>query len=253
MITGAEFGAVVYGYWADRFGCAREDFHRPGTLVSEDGALGEAGVVYVYRIDQHSVVRMGPELAGEIGLVGRQGGLSAALSANEIRAMIAPLRSVAMGRILLDCYLDGRAFQPWPVPGDLVARRVHPRQDGALLHDLYDACSEIDLDEAEIYVDKPDPVIFGLFDGSLLVAYASHRYWGRIIADIGVLIHPAYRSRGLGKAVVSVLCGWCLEKDVLPMYRVHTDHLHSLGIARALGFQELVVIESLELVGVTDG
>jgi GNAT superfamily N-acetyltransferase len=252
MITGAEFGTIVYGYWADRFGCAREDFRRPGTAVIEDEALGEAGVAYVYGIDQHSVVRIDPELAHRLGLAGR-GGLSAALSADELETMIAPLRPVAMGRTLLGCYLDGRDFRPRSLPAGLASRRVHPGEDDAHLHDLYDACSEIDLDEAEIYVDKPDPVIFGLFDGALLVAYASHRYWGKIIADIGVLVHPRHRNRGLGKAVVSALCEWCLDNDVVPMYRVHTDHAHSLGIARALGFQEMVVIESLELDDVADG
>ena len=50
-------------------------------------------------------------------------------------------------------------------------------------------------------------LIYGLFHNGQLMAYASHPYWGEIIADIGVLIHPDYRSRGLGKAVVSLLCG----------------------------------------------
>jgi predicted GNAT family acetyltransferase len=98
-----------------------------------------------------------------------------------------------------------------------------------------------------IFVDEPDPVIFGMLDRGQLVAYASHRYRGEVIADIGVLVHPDYRSRGLGKAVVSVLCEWCIHNDVVPMYRAFSDHTHSMRIGRALGFQEMVSIEALEL------
>ena len=247
MVTGSELEKVVYAYWANRFGCAPESFRRAGTVIARDKVLGEAGLVYVYGIDQRSVVRIGAELASGIGLVRWDGDASTALSVEELRAMIEPFYAVVRGRTLLICYLDGEQFQPFRGSGDLGARRVHPQWDNELLIDLYDACTEADLDEAEIYVDEPDSVIFGLFDEGLLAAYAGHRYWGETIADIGVLIRPEYRSRGLGKAVVTLLCEWCLDNDVLPMYRVPADHLHSRGIARALGFQEMVVVKTLEL------
>jgi len=247
MITGAGLSEVAYGYWAERFGVAPESFHCAGTVIARDKVLGEAGLVYVYGIGQRSVVRIGAELADGIGLLRLDGDASATLSADELKAMIEPFYPVVTGRSLMICYLDGEQFRPFHGPGNLSARRVHPQWDNELLLDLYDACTEADLDEAEVYVDEPDSVIFGLFDEGLLAAYAGHRYWGETIADIGVLIRPEYRSRGLGKAVVTLLCEWCLDNDVLPMYRAPADHLHSRGIARALGFQEMVVVKTLEL------
>jgi predicted GNAT family acetyltransferase len=71
--------------------------------------------------------------------------------------------------------------------------------------------------------------------------------WNEWCTGIGVLIHPNYRGRGLGKAVVSALCEWCIENDVVPMYRVFSDHDHSRRIARALGFREMVTIETLNV------
>jgi predicted GNAT family acetyltransferase len=62
------------------------------------------------------------------------------------------------------------------------------------------------------------------------------------------LIHPGYRGRGLGKAVVSALCEWCSANEVVPMYRVFTDHTHSRRITETLGFKEMVVIETLKMV-----
>jgi len=103
------------------------------------------------------------------------------------------------------------------------------------------------LDQADIYIDKPDPVIYGIFAKRQLVAYASHRYWDEIIADMGVLVHPHYRSRGLGKMVVSVLCEWCMKNGVVPMYRVFNDHAHSFRIPQVLGFKEMVVIDTLKI------
>ena len=138
-------------------------------------------------------------------------------------------------------------LKPSTVKGDFTARRLHPENDNTYLRSLYDACTEEDLDEAEIYVDDPDPVIYGMFAKEQLVTYASHRYWDEIIADMGVLIHPNYRSQGLGKAVVSALCDWCIQNNVVPMYRVFSDHPHSQRIPQALGFQELVVIETVKL------
>jgi predicted GNAT family acetyltransferase len=92
-----------------------------------------------------------------------------------------------------------------------------------------------------------------MFEGGQLVAYASHRYWDDMIADIGVLIHPSYRGRGLGKAVVSALCEWCIENEVVPMYRVFTDHTHSRRIPEALGFKAMVIIETLILIEESTG
>jgi len=103
------------------------------------------------------------------------------------------------------------------------------------------------MDEAEIFVDEPDPVIYGLFDGEHMAAYASHRYWDDVIGDIGVLVRSDYRSQGLGKAAVSALCQWCVENDVVPMYRVFREHVHSWRIQEALGFTEMVRIDTLKL------
>jgi GNAT superfamily N-acetyltransferase len=144
-------------------------------------------------------------------------------------------------------YLTPQAFRPASATGDLVTRRVYPEQENDRLLALYGACTAEEVDDAEIYVEEPDPVIYGTFDGPQMVAYASHRYWVDVLADIGVLVHPAYRSRGLGKAVVSALCAWCLDNDIVPMYRVNDDHLHSRRIPVALGFRQMATVEVLQV------
>jgi hypothetical protein len=49
---------------------------------------------------------------------------------------------------------------------------------------LYDACTEADLDEVDIYVDKPDPLIFGMFEKARQqVEGRGRRSWKRCVCD----------------------------------------------------------------------
>ena len=247
MITGNEFEQLVYGYWAKRFSCDREDFAHPGTSAIKEVELAGSDRIYIYHINKKSVVRIAPALAKQVGLPDGYKRDTVSLTVNELQFMVGEKCRVELKSTLLDCYLDPVDFRPFTAQGDFKARRLHPENDISHLHSLYDACTEEDLDAADIYVDDPDPVIYGLFEKERLVAYASFRYWDEIIADIGVLIHPNYRGRGLGKAVVSALCEWCIRNEVVPMYRVFSDHQHSLRIAQALGFKEMVIIETVKL------
>ena len=53
------------------------------------------------------------------------------------------------------------------------------------------------------------------------------------------------RGQGLGKAVVSALASWCLDRGVIPQYRCREQNLASLGVAQAVGFRQQVVQESV--------
>ncbi len=243
MKTSTELGQVVYGYWAKRFGCDRQDFAHAGALVIQEKELAETGKVHLYRIDKMSIVRIAPALAKQAGLPEGYGREFGSLTVNTLQALV-PL---VVESTLLDHYLDPKDFECFPVGAPFTTRQVDAENDKHSLLALYEACPEADLEAAEISLEEPDPVIFGIFEGTQLVAYAGHRYWDEVIADIGVLIHPDYRSRGLGKAAVSALCEWSIRNDIVPMYRVYSSHVHSQRIPEALGFKEWVVIETLKV------
>ncbi len=50
MKTGNELEQVVYGYWAKRFSCTREDFVHSGTLIIKEEELTGTGKINIYRI-----------------------------------------------------------------------------------------------------------------------------------------------------------------------------------------------------------
>jgi RimJ/RimL family protein N-acetyltransferase len=242
MKTGDEFQQTVYGYWAKRFGREREEFTHPGTLVIQEKELAETGKAHLYRIDQLSLLRIDPCLAEQAGL---PEGYHPDMGALTVGTLQASLRA-DLASTFLDYFLDPQDFKCFPAPENFITRRLHAEQDKPQLHDLYAACTEEELDLADIHVEEPDPVMYGMFAGEHLVAYAGHRYWDDVIADMGVLIHPDYRGQGLGKAIVSALCEWCLQNDVIPMYRVFSYNVHSCRLAESLGFKALVVIKTLE-------
>ena len=248
MNTGSELEQVVYGYWAKRFDCDQEDFAHSGTLVIKEEELDETGKIHIYHIGRMSIVRVAPFLAKQAGLPDSYDRDFGSLTADKFQALVAEENRVELESTLLDCYLGPQELKCFVAGGDFTTRRLYADNDHSYLLSLYEACTEADLDEAEISIEEPDPVIYGIFAGGQLVAYASHRYWDEVIADMGVLVHPRYRGRGFGKAVVSALCEWCIGNGVVPMYRVFNDHPHSLRIPQALGFKEMVVIETLKII-----
>ncbi len=122
---------------------------------------------------------------------------------------------------------------------DLTVKRIdepsYPLMDAFLSE-----CSEEDIDEADIDLDEPDPVIFCGFRGDTIVAYVSHRYFSNGIADIGILVHPHYRRRGYGLAMVHHDTLWCLENDKVPLYCVRRDNIGSMALVGQLGFSPII-------------
>ncbi len=228
----------------DRFKLPADRFTTPGTTAYPDKPFEDSLEIYVTQIGERTLVRFDPALAGKLQLPGELD--ERAIDASELIAAQAEGLKIEKTGEGLYLYFPENGFRPFSAPGDPETRLVDPIKEDEALQALYAASTEEDLDEAEIYVDKPDPVIFGTFIDGKMVAYSSHRIWGENIADIGVLTHPDYRKRGLGKGVVSALCEWHFANDVLPMYRVGGENFGSQGVGLGLGFELMVDIDVLK-------
>jgi predicted GNAT family acetyltransferase len=113
---------------------------------------------------------------------------------------------------------------------------------------LKQACAPDDVETADVEVDHE--VAFGCFadeaEGAPLVAAATgYRLTG--FMDIGVLTHPDFRRRGLGKAAVSALCAWGIAHNVIMQYRCDVDNVASHNIAQGLNFTLYFKHESIWL------
>lgn len=80
---------------------------------------------------------------------------------------------------------------------------------------------------------------FGAFWGDMLVAAASG-YWFMNFLDLGVLIHPAFRRKGLGTAVVHAMCETAVARDIIPQYRCNAQNVGSRSLAKGLNFSQFL-------------
>jgi GNAT superfamily N-acetyltransferase len=244
-IAGKVLELAVRRYWTERFDLKLSSWERPGSKLMRDEIFEGSDEIYFYHFGDQIVLRMDPAKVNWLNWPADM--KSRKLGSDELSSMIRKGYEIRHGEDGLNFYLDPDKFRPAPTIADIKTRPVDPVADDALLREFLASCTEAEVDEAEIYLNEPDAVIFGGFHDGRMVSYGGHRYWGKNIADIGVLTHPDFRHRGLGKSIVSTLCEWCIANDVIPMYRVTADHFRSRKIAEALGFEMLVRVEVMHI------
>jgi predicted GNAT family acetyltransferase len=71
---------------------------------------------------------------------------------------------------------------------------------------------------------------------SVPVACGAYAEWEGILADVGVLVDPEWRRRGLGSLAASVAAHEALASGLTLQWRSDVSNKGSLAIARSLGF-----------------
>ena len=251
MITGKELKTKIIDYWGRRFSLPPERFSQPGSLIYLEEKFKDSHEIYIHHLGKFYVVRIDPQVGTRLGLNDRQDSPDR-FGKLELNQLVA---DQLKGEAVLKqegsasySYLDGRKFIPFSAGGRQDPVMLDPKTDQGLIRTLCSACPPGDVEEAELEEDQePDAVSFGHIMEGKLMAYSGFRYWDKIFGDIGVLTHPAARGRGLARSATSMLCAWCLENDVIPMYRVSGDNLASSRIPPALGFTRMVEIDALKV------
>lgn len=105
-------------------------------------------------------------------------------------------------------------------------------------------CSQEDLEEGLVSLD--DSLVFGCFHKNKLVGVASYWFLTDHLADIGVIVHPDYRKKGIGKALVSRLSQWGMNHGKINMYRHDRKNQKSRKLALAVGFHEYIKLEIMK-------
>lgn len=83
---------------------------------------------------------------------------------------------------------------------------------------------------------RPDVIALAAFDGEKLIALAGASADGEKLWQVGIDVLPAYRGRGLGKALVAALCARVIQLGKVPFYGTAPANLHSQNIAVKCGF-----------------
>lgn len=110
-------------------------------------------------------------------------------------------------------------------------------QDEEIVEKMKAACTIRENEEAQITIH--DTHCIGAFVDNELVGISSIlSLWGAY--DIGVIVHPAYRNRGVSSALVAYNANWVLSQDKICMYRCDGDNIGSYKSALKVGFNKVV-------------
>jgi hypothetical protein len=226
------FEQTIYKNWADYFHCPVETIHYPGTTLFPESKYEGKKVIVLEYIGDHTFAQIDPFYFQALNNLIKS--LPAATS----------LRSHHIQGAWKDNEIESQntGFSYYLFPADLPAYlpssefslRKLTAIDAENMSVLHAANTPEDVEEG--YVEVTHQIAFGCFLNDLLVA-ASSGYERTGFMDIGVLTHPEYRKKRLGKAVVGALCNWANAKNMIAQYRHDQVNASSGNIARSLNFK----------------
>lgn len=235
------FERTIYQNWTDSLGCAVESTQQPGIqLIPRDRFSGK-GLLRFRTIGRHTYLEFDPQLAGIAEQASAARPAGASLRAQDLAAVLGD--ALAERECCLFHYLYPPDLPACPLPAPYVLRPL-TEADAGLMQALHDANPPEEVEAGFVEVDHP--MAFGcLADGRLAAAASGFESDG--FMDIGVLTHPAFRKRGLGRAVVAALCARSIELGYLPQYRCDANNLASVEVAHSLNFRLYVTEEEITL------
>ncbi len=240
--SAAVFELAVLQNWATRFNCTVDDFRLPGTVLMPEVEFAGSGAIHIWTIGARAFARMDPAVTSVVDQALGRRRETVALNKALMQAALGP-ESVLRSEESVLRYLYPPDFRRTEPPDPYVIRTL-TIDDADALAAMKSTCTPGEVDMGEVSVD--DEIGFGCFDGDRLAAVATgFRLTG--FMDIGVLTDPAYRRQGLGKAVVSALCAWCINLPVIPQYRCLTTNVGSYAISQSLGFELTLGQQSIYL------
>jgi len=219
-------------HWGGLFGATTKDLYGSGVrIVAHGPALADYQGAYVLRYHSACFVSVPPAYLAHASAA------FAGRTVHEVfdRRFLASAFGSAINQIIgpaYQGYLDAGDFRPADTMGARQLTYVHT----PVLTRLEEACLSSEWEASGI--DYHRPPIFGCFAGKELVAAATLEQRDPISLSIGVIVHPDYRGRGYGKAVVSEATAHALAQLPIVHYQTLLVNAHSIAIASALGFAD---------------
>jgi predicted GNAT family acetyltransferase len=225
------FEQTIYHKWTNSFGCPAETAHQSGTTIVPESNYEGKKVIVLEFIGSHTFAQIDPFYFQVLNQLVQTLPQGTSINGTHIQA--------AWDEKTIESHGHGITYylHPSDLPAHLPPQPFHVRKlssaDADGMTALNEACTAEEVEEG--YVEVTHQIAFGCFHQEQLVA-ASSGYERRGFLDIGVLTHPDFRKKGLGKAVVGALCAWAVEKHIIAQYRHDALNLNSQHVAVSLGF-----------------
>jgi len=236
------FERTVIENWTNHFGCPSETANISGTTLLPENKYEGDKIIAFWHIGKHTFVQLDP------GILPRLDELVKSLPANT--PLLGEHVQTAWGDEAILSRDVGLTYYLFPadlpdyLPPEPFTLRQLTEADADFMSALNAANTPEDVDEA--YVEVTHQIAFGCFHGEILVAAASG-YERTGFLDLGVLTHPGYRKKGLGKAVVGALCNWANQNNLIAQYRHNVLNTGSQKVAESLNFQMFFKSEGISL------
>ncbi|HVO44232.1 MAG TPA: GNAT family N-acetyltransferase [Aggregatilineales bacterium] len=219
----------IFQFWANRLGLPADVLTRPGSYIHFAVPGRKEDRVIICRNEVTAVVivmAQHPSLLDRAALASLQDGVITA------DRLIARFPEAGLKLLWRDpiYYLKPEKLPPATGPNV----RWLTASDRPALAALEHACSELEVKMAEITID--DPAVAGYFMEGRLVGATSLLFMDDVIADIGVLVHPAYRKSGIASEMVRIISRWGIEHNRILQYTTTETNTGSMAVARKNGF-----------------
>jgi len=226
------FENSIYKNWTGHFGCPMEIAQESGSTLLPESKYDGDKVIALWHIGKHTFAQLDPACYSPLKKLIEDLPENTSLTGDLIETAWGSEKILSRD-IGLTYYLFPPNL-PEYLPSQPFILRQLTEADAEAMSALHTANTPEDVDEG--FVEVTHQIAFGCFLNEQLVAAASG-YERTGFLDIGVLSHPDYRKKGLGKAVVGALCNWSIQQDMIPQYRHNILNAGSQNVARGLNFQ----------------
>ncbi len=236
------FENTIYQNWTSYFGVPLETVHRSGTTLLPENKYDGERIIALWHIGKHTFAQLDPAYHLQLKDLIKKLPAGTSLSGDQIQEGLGH-DAVLARDIGLTYYLNPEDLPAFIPPEPFVLRQLTEADEG-FMADLKAANTPEDVDEA--YVEVTHQIAFGCFHGEQLTAAASG-YERTGFLDLGVLTHPQFRKKGLGKAVTGALCNWADGNNLIAQYRHNVLNINSQRVAESLNFQMYFKNEGISL------
>lgn len=233
-MTQSQIKAIIIKDRAGFYGCEEDLFGKNGTFFRTPESFESRNDVYHTRIFEHTFITCSKnnaeKIKAEFQLVP---GIDRRVTPEQLMQMFPGAKSEETFPHYI--YTGEKVDLPTLAEGYRLVN-TSP-QDHPLLKRFLEPCSEEDIDEAEIDLDDPDEVIELVYQKEKPIGYAGYRTWESGLGDMGILIYPEHRKKGLGRTAVAKVTEDCIRNGRLPLYRASCKNIGSNMIARSIGYE----------------
>ncbi|MGB6296734.1 MAG: GNAT family N-acetyltransferase [Rivularia sp. (in: cyanobacteria)] len=234
----------IQNYTAIRLGCDVDALKNPGSVIlsakqkaykdfMEPSSLDEADIISLTQMENCSIVRKNTKETEAVKNILEQIDCSKKLSPEDF---------LQFDNVKQDgyeepyFYLNPKDFKIFPDTNIIELSKDNPEHI-AMVASLHETVEE----KMRWFSEIEHPVVYGYILDQKIVGIASHFLFESPdfkVAAGGVLVNPEYRRRNIGKAVVSKICEWALQRDYIVEWSSWDKNVASIALAESLGFKQ---------------